>query len=291
MLDNYNHNRFSGSPSGDDFSDWLYRNTEASAPESDTSTAWNKLKNSVEEKPVKKTDWSYLKVAAVVTLLAVSGYFVFNYAPEPEMIEISADDSRKAVDLPDGSKVVMNVGSIISFPERFEDAREISLQGEAYFDVQRSEAPFVVSLMDIKVEVLGTAFNIDENTDNVQVYVDHGLVRVADSDEKVKLSEGEMAEYNRASGSLNMLTEISENVMSWRNGEFEFVDAPLSIAVMELSEYYQIDMVLDQRIEQCRITASFENAPLSKVVEVLETILKIKIVEKDSTLYLKGKGC
>ena len=291
MLENYNLNRFSKSPSGDDFSDWLYQNTEAEAPDSDTSMAWNKLKNSIEEKPVKKTDWSYLKVAAVVALLAVSGYFILDNSSEPEIVEFSATDSKRAVKLPDGSKVVMNIGSMISFPEKFEGERNITLQGEAYFDVKKSESPFVVSLMDIKVEVLGTAFNIDENTDNVQVYVDHGLVRVTDSDEQVKLSKGEMAEYNRADGSLDMLPEISQNVMSWRNGKFEFVDVPLTFAAMELSEYYQIDIVADQRIKECRITASFDNEPLSKVVEVLETILDIKIVEKDSALYLKGKGC
>ena len=68
-----------------------------------------------------------------------------------------------AFDLPDGSKVWLNAGSSLKYPTQFNDKqRVVSLQGEAYFEVESDkEHPFIVKTKQLTVEATGTAFNVN----------------------------------------------------------------------------------------------------------------------------------
>ena len=64
--------------------------------------------------------------------------------------------------LSDGTRVKLNSDSEISFPSRFSgQERRVRIQGEAYFEVTKSETPFIVETDEMEVEVLGTIFNIN----------------------------------------------------------------------------------------------------------------------------------
>ena len=64
--------------------------------------------------------------------------------------------------LSDGTKIWLNSGTTIRYPERFaEKRREISVEGEAYFEVTKlPNKPFTINTAEMKVEVLGTSFNL-----------------------------------------------------------------------------------------------------------------------------------
>lgn len=71
------------------------------------------------------------------------------------------------VTLPDGTHVWLNAASEIVYPSRFDDkVREVTVKGEAYFDVVRDDnKPFVVYAAQQRIEVLGTQFNIQAYED------------------------------------------------------------------------------------------------------------------------------
>ena len=78
---------------------------------------------------------------------------------------------RFAIILSDGTKVYLNSNSYIKYPVSFEkDKREVTISGRAYFDVSKSKIPFIVNTTDMKIEVLGTSFDVEStkmgNTDN-----------------------------------------------------------------------------------------------------------------------------
>ncbi len=99
--------------------------------------------------------------------------------------------------LPDGSVVVLNSGSEISYSINSEE-RNIELKGEAHFSVQRGDVPFVVKTNYGMVRVLGTAFNINSSNEVFDVEVDEGEVEVSVNNEKEKLKKGERVLYDDA---------------------------------------------------------------------------------------------
>ena len=97
----------------------------------------------------------------------------------------------KYILLPDSTQVWLNAGSTLDYPEHFDEAtREVTLVGEAYFDVKHAaEHPFIIHTGQIQTTVLGTAFNINAYTDrsNIQVSVSRGKVKVSRGDQLIAM--------------------------------------------------------------------------------------------------------
>ena len=70
--------------------------------------------------------------------------------------------SRTKLLLPDSTQVWLNSGSKLSYNKTYGNGtREVTLSGEAYFDVVKNPAhPFIIHTVNIDIKVLGTAFNV-----------------------------------------------------------------------------------------------------------------------------------
>src|SRR4029078_631833 len=90
--------------------------------------------------------------------------------------------SKSKVQLPDGTQVWLNADSRIAYNEKFQgNLREVTLEGEAYFDVVRDEKrPFVIHTAAIDIKVLGTAFNVRSyaNEKNTETSLIRGSIEV-----------------------------------------------------------------------------------------------------------------
>lgn len=87
------------------------------------------------------------------------------------MQTVSAGAAISVITLPDQTKVTLNRYSSLTYPDRFkEDRREVQLQGEAYFEVEKdARHPFVVKADPVEVEVLGTHFNVEAYPGDAEV--------------------------------------------------------------------------------------------------------------------------
>src|SRR5690606_6204958 len=109
--------------------------------------------------------------------------------------EHSGDESvvrftkKDFIKLPDGSTVLLNDDSELSYSLPFDDGpREVTLKGEAFFDIiHDNNKPFIVRTGNISTNVLGTAFNINARNRNVVVTVERGLVQVSDETQALSL--------------------------------------------------------------------------------------------------------
>lgn len=293
MFHNYTQKRYEGQPSEDPFVDWMVDLSETEAPEPNVDVAWDKLQAKI-GKPAKKVSifTRSLRIAAGLALLAVGSYLVIDQMQGDRMTEVVAHKGTMDVLLPDGSSVVLGAGSAISFPETFDDdTRSVTLTGEAYFDVQKNESPFVISTGDIDVRVLGTAFNVNSTKDVVSVYVEHGLVAMERNDQQFKIAPSQMGIYKKSTREIRIDTTPSPNVMSWRTGVFEFDQTPLEDVVQDLGRFYDVSFKVSSNMKSCRVTAKFDNADLNEVVRVLRTILSAEIVTSPTEVKIKGKGC
>ena len=102
-------------------------------------------------------------VVAASVLLCFASWFIYDYWKPVAMQTVSAGAAISVITLPDQTKVTLNRYSSLTYPDRFkEDRREVQLQGEAYFEVEKdARHPFVVKADPVEVEVLGTHFNVE----------------------------------------------------------------------------------------------------------------------------------
>ena len=218
-----------------------------------------------------------LAAAAAVILLCLSVGTVYLYMQPTSLQTVSTMAETRNVILPDGSSVLLNRHSSLSYPKRFKsDNREVQLTGEAYFEVSKDQKhPFIVQTEHINVQVLGTHFNVDayRNNPEVKTTLLTGSVAVSNKSKSVRviLKPNEIAIYNKVEEKLTCkVLENVEDEISWRQGEFIFDDLPLQEIARELPNSFGATIhIADTALQNYRITARFRNG------EDLTTILSV----------------
>ncbi|MGJ1318134.1 FecR family protein [Sphingobacterium spiritivorum] len=153
--------------------------------------------------------------------------------------------------LSDGSKVWLNSGSTLRFPQKFAgNLRKIELKGEAFFEVRKQYAadgeriPFVVHTLKQTVEVLGTSFNVKAyGEENESATLFTGLVRLKNNinNHEKMLSPGTKAVLER-NGEFKVGIADLEEEASWRSDAFLFNETPINDILNQLSRWYNVDM-------------------------------------------------
>jgi transmembrane sensor len=163
------------------------------------------------------------------------------------------------VELPDGTVVWLNAASSIRYPTAFiGDKREVTIKGEAYFEVMKNtRIPFVVHVDNrADIEVLGTHFNINAYSDEdaIRTTLLEGKVKVSRTDSRLStpdsrlLKPGEQALLT-TNNKLQTTNNIDlEQVMAWKNGLFNFEGATLKDIMKQLERWYDIEVVYEKGI-------------------------------------------
>ncbi|SEW35067.1 FecR family protein [Chitinophaga arvensicola] len=154
--------------------------------------------------------------------------------------------------LPDGTKVWMNAGSSIRYPNYFYDhQRKVSVTGEVYFEVaQQAEMPFIVDVDHrAEVEVLGTHFDVNaygSGSQQIKTTLLEGAVRVSKGAQKATLRPGQQAQVG---ASINVINNVNINqVVAWKNGFFNFENMRLEEVMQQLERWYNIEVVYEGAI-------------------------------------------
>lgn len=246
---------------------------------------WRKLTAVLPDK-TERSFAPYLKYAAVVGLLilAISAFFLMKLNLEKKTITTASGEIKKVV-LPDHSVVTLNANSELSYvPSEFSGERRVKLFGEAYFEVQKSNLPFMVETNEAKVEVLGTTFNVRTFDQIVRVACSTGKV-------KVSLQDGKNQILTRGKGvkvSDHRLGEVFEvradNIALWREGKLYFRETPLNEVLAEMERYFGVKIEADMSTEKRTFTGEFDHP---KLKEMLQTIclsagLDYKMVGEDT---------
>lgn len=291
-LERYNHLRYNERTSeSKGFTDFLYEHTEDSAPEIDVDVAWNSLHGKLKSEP-QSNSYSWMRVAASVVLLVGVGFFVWKIATKAEIQTVSTFEERMSVTFPDGSTGVLNKQSSFSFPEQFGEERLVSFEGEAFFDIKKSDKPFIIDVNGVEVRVLGTAFNLTSTNSMVELIVARGLVAFAKDGEQTKVKAGLKAVFNKSSGEVVIEENNSENTASWTNGRLDFNSTLFSQVVSDLEAHYDVTFEVEVKdLNKCRFTGSFENQSLGEVIETIEDVLDVKMSKVDGVINVTGAGC
>lgn len=150
--------------------------------------------------------------------------------------------------LPDGSKVWLNAVSSIHYPVAFTGKnRRVTITGEAYFEVAKNKKmPFIASINNIEVQVLGTHFNIMGYDDEqaIKTTLLEGSVRVSSiaDGQSSMIKPGEQAVAGHNSTLIIDRSPDVEQVIAWKNGVFDFNNVDLKTAMRQIARWYDLEV-------------------------------------------------
>ncbi|AYL95546.1 FecR family protein [Mucilaginibacter celer] len=195
--------------------------------------------------------------------------------------------------LPDGTVVMLNAESSISYPTAFSGkTRNVSITGEAYFEVAKNKKmPFIVSFGNQKVEVLGTHFDIRAYSEQPgKTTLLEGSVKISSQNQKQLLVPGQQAVYNIGAKKFEIKTVDTDDVVAWKNGLFLFDNTELDQVMSELGRWYDVKFEYQGIKPQLNFTGLVKkNIPLSKALKILETTGGIKFTIAADKVIIEKK--
>ena len=250
------------------------------------SEAWKAVENRIYKKEkgnlILMGSMLRYAIAASVTILLLVGFSLLNIR------EISTGNGETLlVELPDESMVTLNASSSISYnPWFWHFNREVELQGEAFFEVEKG-AEFKVWSGEKSVTVLGTSFNIKSRDDIYQVSCFTGKVRVKnDVDREVILTPGE--ETIDRGLELPRIGFEKSKTATWRTGDFYFESTSLVDVIRELERQFDIEVIFSP--ESNRIyTGYFNTHSLEEALDMVFTPMGFTYkIEKNKTVLIES---
>ncbi len=235
----------------------------------------------------------------VITLLVYTNYieqgtnpFVMN---EPIMNEIySPVGSRISLSLSDGTKVWLNHGSSLIYPQQFTGKnRTVKLQGEGYFEVVKNEKkPFVVETKTMNVIVTGTAFNVKsyEADKTFEATLKNGRIHLQSLNHKdIEMLPGQHCNINKISKKYRIREVDPEKYISWKDGKLIFEDDSFVNIVNRISRWYNVDIeILDPAIKELTYNGTFIDEPLYQILEMLEVVSPVQFQMKERIKQTDG---
>lgn len=282
------------------------RLTVEEAPgEPEANENWKKFKMHLDTQPGKVVSgrfkaglWLRRFAAVAAMLILVAAFFIFNHLKDQTgpgkntNIVSTKKGSKSNVILPDGTQVWLNADSRISYNEDFNTNREVTLSGEAFFDVVHNKYPFIVHTKVMNIKVIGTAFNVRayDSEANTQTTLLRGAVEVSlikKNSEKITLKPNEKLvvqndyEKNEKITTNEVLvpkisllpvkktvSDTLSNEVLWVQNKLVFDQARLADIATVLERWYDVKVIInDSSLANRSLSGIYENETIEEVME------------------------
>lgn len=240
-----------------------------------------------------------LSAAAILLVVLFAGYFAqYIHINDTEADQVSdfyvmqnletGKGEKARITFSDGSKVILNSGSSLRFPEKFHGLkREVYLDGEAYFEVTHdTDQPFIVYNQNTEIEVLGTEFNVQgwSSDESVEVAVRDGKVSVGLTNSEVDEEESEHVILTKGlftkvinGQEISPVREVNiSNYLMWTDGGLYFYNTPFRKVIRDLERRFDVEISgADDKLLDVPYTGSFVYAELDEVLDVISASMGI----------------
>lgn len=201
---------------------------------------------------------------------------------------------RFVVVLSDGTKVYLHSGSYLRYPVSFGSAsRDVTLEGRAYFDVSKSKVPFIVSTEDIKVEVLGTSFDVDakKSANKSSVILIEGSIKVHTHGVSRIISPDEMFLFNREIREGSVKVVDSKAMTQWKDGILALREISFNDMLECLSNWYGVEIVNRSSVSSNeRFYGKFDRENIEAAVKTIALSAKVRYrIEKGKLIIVDYK--
>lgn len=266
----------------------------------DVSPAWNDNSQEIIDPVRRISRWrkaiSYAAVLAAVILSSLITYNFVSSRMNSETVFITAKGSTGEFTLPDGSRVLLNSDSRLSFDaNRFmaDGKRRVNISGGAFLNVAKDRKhPFVVSMQGMDVEVLGTSFDVRSYPDsrNEEVVLLSGKVKVSSASlpHPVEMTPDSRFVLNRESGTYQLENARAINYCRWIESKLKLENEPLGDLLITIGRKYNLELDIAPGVDlNQRLSLTLHKDDFEDLMPVVEYLTDISYYVSDNTLHIK----
>lgn len=198
---------------------------------------------------------------------------------------------RFAVVLSDGTKIFLSSNSYIRYPVSFgKESRTVTLVGRAYFDVTKSQVPFIVNTSDMKVEVLGTSFDVESNkkAKNSSVILVEGSVKVITDGQCRIIGPNEKFSINRLLRDVSISNVDSKTMTLWKEGILVLQELSFDNMIESLCSWYGVEITNNSTVsEHERFNGKFDRENIEAAMETIALSAKVRYRIEEGILIIE----
>jgi ferric-dicitrate binding protein FerR (iron transport regulator) len=304
------------------FSDHVWSQASSSENTTVSNKSWENIQKSIapsitvgERSSTRSIGFQILKYAAIILITVGLTWLFFNARENGFKHQLAFNEfrvpygSKSTLILPDGTKIWMNSGSRIRYPEKFApEDRTIYLEGEAFFDVTHNpKRPFIVKTSDINIKVYGTRFNVKSFPEEsiIETALVSGSVEIERTNSQgkvlnnIRMQPNQIVSYSKMKGdfvsdipvekpkeehkvvavaSAGKVNEVKpivpvtviDLVTSWKDEKLLFKKENFEDIIIKMQRWYDVKITLqNENLKKCTFTGTFDKETVEQALDAL----------------------
>jgi ferric-dicitrate binding protein FerR (iron transport regulator) len=270
---------------------------------------YNRISNRIEQRvmayeksqrklPLWGTLIKHYRVAASILVILAATTLFFWLLQTRSVVYATKYGETRTIILPDHSKVILNANSSLRFSNNWRGKlnREVWLEGEAFFDVEKkqlaaSSVKFTVHTDDVQIEVIGTEFTVSKRQTNTWVVLNEGKIKLDVLNEPAKqnivMRPGDWIEYQAEHRKLVHKTVNAEVYSSWISKKWILENTSLKQVAKRFEETFGINVIIaDKRLATESMTGVIPVETLDDALEVLSATYDVRIKQKGNQVFI-----
>lgn len=260
-----------------------------------------------------QTEWYHrgiLKIAAsfIGLLLLFYGSYLI-WSEFRNVTYQTAYGETKSIILPDSSVVTLNANTLLKVPDQWDDQeeREVWLEGEAYFEVQKlvldqgvnhatqqknysGQVKFIVHTNNMQVEVLGTKFNVNARRRKTQVVLNSGKVKLRSDKHELTLEPGELAELSEAHPGFTKKTVNPEPYFLWKDNKLVCDGTSLGEIVKIMQDRFGVEVIfIEDHLAGIEASGTIPMDNINVFITVLKKSIGLDITKNGKRVVIREK--
>ena len=266
-------------------------------PKVEALANWSDLVFSPTSRSRQQRSTGFLKAALALaaTLAVVAVGLRWQQTPTPNVLHYQADETTRAVLLPDGTRLTLDAGTAVDYV-RLGDMRRLVLPaGRVYLNVTKDprHSPFVVASGQVETVVLGTRFQVSQTAERTEVVLEEGkvLMQRSGSSLSTTLAPGQRGWWTVGASSFQTATANPSSTLAWTRGRLLFENVSLAEAIVDVNRYsrhVKIELA-EPKLGELRVSGSYMAGDPELVVAAWEATMPVRAKHVGNRIQLMHK--
>lgn len=252
----------------------------------DTEKAWANISSKINN----KSQINWYKYAAVAVVLVFSVFAIRFFTDSST--KYKANGATDHLVLVDGSDIILDNGSELQLSSEFNSGnREVTLHGNAFFNVAKSSSPFRIKIRDYSITVLGTQFYVDDSDKGISVDLIEGRVKIEDKNGKATFLLSKQTAF--IGDEVEVRTLNSKIAGEGIYNDIKFDNVTVNEAIKTINDIYQNEViVLNNDIKDLgteTIHTTIRNSSVKDFTRFMEIVFDVNVINSKGQFIISSK--